>query len=220
MSWTDILYPENERKREEVYRLSQQFLEGLRSAFRVTNRLLKALNARMGCSLEPLELDEKATVKDNCRALVDCIRRVQREVEPVERALRERLEPAVYERLLCTTTPISEKIRTLETSSKATLEVLQGKACLMLTACIMDGRILTRMVAVLGKVGTCMLANVAVGLIGLGVDVLISAILGAVEKRNLDLVLQEYRALIEDFRPANEKYQDDLTYVVYKIEQD
>jgi len=47
---------------------------------------------------------------------------------------------------------------------------------------------------------------------------IISGILGAIERGELERALEEYDEALEEFRPVSEKYQDSITYIRIRLE--
>ncbi|XP_006629387.1 single-pass membrane and coiled-coil domain-containing protein 3 [Lepisosteus oculatus] len=210
MSWSDTFFPANPRRREEVVRLSRELLTLMEGNFRATSWLAGLLNQELKISV-----DQHKSVKENCEALIAAIAGIQSEVARIDERLRDKLEPALYRRLHNLTVPISERVKVASKVFSSAFGILRtGAAAVPL---ISKGAVLSRMVASLGRIGSSVVSTVALGVLGLGVDMLVSAILGAVERDNLERVIQEYREALADFRPASEQYQANITDVIATV---
>ncbi|XP_052441443.1 single-pass membrane and coiled-coil domain-containing protein 3-like [Carassius gibelio] len=188
MSWSDTFYPANPERREMLIRKNQELQNLMKNNFRATNQLIETLNKHLHLSFSPIDLNEKATVQENCDKIIGCIHEIQAEVEKIDRKLKEKLDPKLYEKLKDMNLSVHDLTQVVEHISK-----------------------------VLGIVGMAS-SILVVGLLFFGVDLIFQAIQGSIERDQLEKSLKEYDDALEEFRPASEKYQDSITYVRVRIE--
>ncbi|XP_048050372.1 single-pass membrane and coiled-coil domain-containing protein 3-like [Megalobrama amblycephala] len=182
MGWSDLFYPDNPKRREELIRKSQEFQDLMKSNFRATNQLIDVMNEHLNCSFQHIKLNEEASLQENCKVMIECMRKIQAVVEKIDKVLKEKLEPTLYEKLL--------SLSLLPEDLKMVSKVVEG--------------------------GT--LASLGLAVVFLGIDMIVEAILGSIERDNLEKALKEYDEALKEFEPASEKYQDIITYVRIKIE--
>ncbi len=99
MSLSDLLYPRNPERRENVIRKSQELIDLMKDNFDVTNDLTEIVNKHLYSSFSPITLDEKATVKQNCDVMIERVNQIQAKVEEVDEELKKKLDPNLYESL-------------------------------------------------------------------------------------------------------------------------
>ncbi|KAK2910795.1 hypothetical protein Q8A67_002928 [Cirrhinus molitorella] len=99
MSLSDVLFHGNPERREKIIRKSQELIELMKSNFEATNSLTEIVNQHLGSSFRPITLNEKATVKENCDVMIKHVNQIQAKVEQVDKELKEKLDPTLYERL-------------------------------------------------------------------------------------------------------------------------
>ena len=78
---------------------------------------------------------------------------------------------------------------------------------------ISSGAILTGIVESIGMFAACSLAGVCVVLIGIGVDMIFSAITGAIERSKLENCISELQTVLDAFEPATREY----TATIYEV---
>ncbi|XP_041087640.1 single-pass membrane and coiled-coil domain-containing protein 3-like [Polyodon spathula] len=216
MSWSDMFFPDNPRRREEVVRLSQELLCLMENNFQVTNRLSELLNQEIKTtSLGKISVDKHKSIRENCEVLIGTIRSIQDEVAKMDVKLRERLEPALYQKLHNLTIPISDRINIAGRVLRSAFGILTSSTAVI--ELINKAATLGRIVISLGRMSTCVVATVTAGVLGLGIDMIASAILGVIERGNLERVIQEYKEGLEDFKPASQQYQDNITDVLATV---
>nr|XP_014425853.1 single-pass membrane and coiled-coil domain-containing protein 3-like [Pelodiscus sinensis] len=113
MSWSDIFYPDNPRRRERVARLHQELVNCMELNFDATNDLIGALNTHCQCKLHPIHIQEKGTLQDNCNVLLAAIKAVQGELQDIDEQLKRKLEPHLYRKLHDFQEPESKKMQIL-----------------------------------------------------------------------------------------------------------
>ncbi|XP_073694056.1 single-pass membrane and coiled-coil domain-containing protein 3-like [Garra rufa] len=217
MSWNDIFYPGNPERREKLIRKNQELLNLMENNFRATNQLAETLKKHLGWSFSPITLDEKATLKENCDVIIECIHEIQAEVEKIDMQLKEKLEPTLYEKLghKNLSVPDYQKVKKALHGVCACGGVASGFVVGWL---IYNGTILANIASTLVKVAASGAALVALGVVFLGIDMIIGAIVGSIERDKLEKALKEYDEALKEFKPASLKYQDSITEVRIRIE--
>ncbi len=219
MSWSDFFYPGNPEKRERLIRKSQEIRELMKNNFRATNQLIGTLNKYLGLSFSPITLNEEATVKENCDVIIERIREIQAEVEKIDEKLKEKLEPTLYEKLKNRSLSVPE-FQQIVPVVHVLCDVagIAFPAIKLISWLIKNRHILTDMSQVFVYIGEAFVGAFVCRLLFTGIDIIIQAILGSLEQDALEKALEEYDRALEEFRPASEKYQDQITYVRISLE--
>uniref|UniRef100_A0A673JBS8 Single-pass membrane protein with coiled-coil domains 3 n=1 Tax=Sinocyclocheilus rhinocerous TaxID=307959 RepID=A0A673JBS8_9TELE len=215
MSWSVIFYPGNPERRERLIRKSQELRELMKNNFRATNQLIEALKEHLGLSFRPVALNEKTTVKENCDVIIERIREIQAKVEKIDQQMKAKLEPTLYEKLKNMSLSVHD-YQLFSGVVSAVCGVAGTAAVVAVGWLIKNGKILTNMRSTFGLIGTGIMAAVVVGVLFMGIDMIIGAILGGIERDQLERALEEYDRALEEFRPASEIYQDSITYIKRK----
>ncbi|XP_051539545.1 single-pass membrane and coiled-coil domain-containing protein 3-like isoform X2 [Myxocyprinus asiaticus] len=218
MSWSDIFYPENPERREQLIRKNQELKELMKNNFRATNQLIEVLNKHLCLSFSPIYLNEKATVKQNCDVMIECIHKIQAEVGRIDKELKKNLEPTLYEKLRNNKSLSTTDLKLVGNVISAVCGIAAVTSTFVVGWLIMNGMILARITAIFTTIGTGLLASCVLGVIFMGVDMIVSAILGSIERDQLKKALKEYDEVLDEFRPASERYQDSITYVRIRLE--
>ncbi len=196
---------------------SQEIQDLMRSNFYATNQLIDVMNKYLCCSFEHISLKEDDTLQANCDVMIGCMHKIQAVVERIDKELKEKLEPTLYEKLR----NLSISPTDFKAVSKA-VEAVCGIASVGFTVLvgylINNGIILASITSTYALIGAGALASVGLAVVFLGIDMIVEAILGSIERDQLKAALEEYDKALEDFRPASEKYQHGITYVQIKIE--
>lgn len=217
MSWSDIFYPGNPERREMLIRKNQELQNLMKNNFRATNQLIETLNKHLHLSFSLIALNEKATVQENCDIIIGCIHEIQAEVEKIDRKLKEKLDPKLYEKLKDMNLSVHDLTQVAGHISIA-LGIVGLASSIVVGWLIMSGRILTNIRLTFARIATGFAAGVVLGVVFIGVDMIVQAIQGSIERDQLEKSLKEYDDALEEFRPASEKYQDSITYVRVRIE--
>lgn len=217
MSFSDLLYPDNPKRREKVIQLQQEIYSLMSNNFRATNRLINTINDHLHLDFPIISIQEKGTVQENCNILINSMRNIQKEVEKIDEKLKEKLEPEAYKKLHDLNLPHEQKKALLRLVAPI-IGSISTVAGIVLITLIVKGVILTGMVVAIGTVATCGIAGLALAVVFIGVDLIASAIMGAVERDELEHEISEYEKALDTFRPASLKYQDDIFYAIIKIE--
>ncbi|XP_059361682.1 single-pass membrane and coiled-coil domain-containing protein 3-like [Carassius carassius] len=217
MSWRDIFYPGNPERREMLIRKNQELQDLMKNNFRATNKLIETLKKHLQLSFSPIALNEKATVQENCDIIIGCIHEIQAEVEKIGKKLKEKLDPTLYEKLKDMNLSVHDLTQVARHVSIA-LGTVGMASSLVVSWLITSGRILTNLKLTFVRIATGLAAGVALGVVFMGVDMIVQAILGSIERDQLEKSLKEYDEALEQFGLASEKYQDSITYVRVRIE--
>ncbi|XP_055073969.2 single-pass membrane and coiled-coil domain-containing protein 3-like [Misgurnus anguillicaudatus] len=218
MNLADFFYPENPKMRETLIRRSQEIAELMKNNFRVTNQLIDVLQKYLGLHFSPITLNERATVKANCDVFIQRIREIQSQLEKIDKELMKMLEPDLYEKLKRKDLSIPERANV----SGILREIQFGVAFSAISLVVGS---LFQMIPTLASIaGTCLviatglLAGVVFGVLLMGINMIIQAILASYERDRLKQALKEYEDALKDFRPASEKYQDSIIEVKLTIQ--
>ncbi|XP_056591459.1 single-pass membrane and coiled-coil domain-containing protein 3-like isoform X1 [Triplophysa dalaica] len=216
MSWSDIFYPGNPQRREDLIRRSQDLRNLMESNFRATNRLIDVLNEHLGYSFSKITLDEKADVKHNCDTIIGCMREIQAAVEKIDKKLKDKLEPHLYEKLKKFDL---KSLSAFDHSNIASIVLgVTGAGTTAVVCSLMKcGTILENIVLKHGLLKSSIVAGVVIGVVFLGIDMIIGAIMGSYERNQLEDALKEYDRVLKEFKPASEKYQDSIFEVMAEI---
>ncbi|ROJ30482.1 Single-pass membrane and coiled-coil domain-containing protein 3 [Anabarilius grahami] len=218
--WSDIFYPDNPKRREELLRKSQEFQDLMKSNFRATNQLTDVMNEHLNCCFQHIALNESASLKENCDVMIECIHKIQAVVEKIDKELKEKLDPTLYEKLKVLNLSLPpEELKGLSKAIAAVCGVEGIQATAVISILINTGDILENLVSQIGKFGAGTFACVGLAVVFMGIDMIVEAILGSVERDKLEKALKEYDEALKEFEPASEKYQDNITYVRMKIEE-
>ncbi|KAM6214561.1 single-pass membrane and coiled-coil domain-containing protein 3 [Rhynchocyon petersi] len=217
MAEPDFIYPDNPRRRQEVNRLHQQLLDCLSDSFHATNKLIGVLNAHLGCKLTSIGMKRDGTIKENCDVIILTMTKIQKELQKIDEALKDKLEPTLYRKLQDIKERETEKIAIVQ----KVISVILGDATSMtsavavkLIASNVTSGIINKLVKVLAQIGASLLGNITVAVISLGIDMIIRAILGAVEKTQLQAAIRSYETHLVEFKSASEKYLHAITEVI------
>lgn len=217
MSWSDVFFPDNPAKREEVIRRNQELRELMKNNFRATNQLIEILDKHLGLSFSPIYLNNDATIKENCEVMIQRMHEIQAEVKKIEEKLKEKLEPDLYEKLK-TLSPSVKDLKQIQLILSGSLGALSLVSATVVCYLIKSGRILVNVISTCAKACAGAFFSLGLGVLFMGVDMMIQAILGAKDRDQLEQALEEYKKALDEFRPASEKFQDNITYVKIKIE--
>uniref|UniRef100_A0A673KZ79 Single-pass membrane protein with coiled-coil domains 3 n=1 Tax=Sinocyclocheilus rhinocerous TaxID=307959 RepID=A0A673KZ79_9TELE len=212
MSLGDVLFPGNPERREKVIRRSQELIELMKSNFRATNSLTEIVNKHLHSSFSPITLNEKATVKENCDVMIKRVNQIQAKVEEVDEELKKKLEPTVYESLQKMSLQDFKKLSAVV--KVAIKSVCQIAAAVIVKYLMKNIRILTNITCTCAKVAVGTFASIVLGVL---IDVIISAIVGHIERAKLESALAEYEEALKTFRPASKEYEMAIYEVMFML---
>ena len=220
MSWGDIFYPGNPGRRDEVVRLSTKLHTLMEFNFEATNDLIDLLNkdVKPSSTITKIYVDNTGTVKANCQTLLNKMDEVMRVVETVDQDLAKKLEPEAYRKLKTPEMKFSERIALAKKAVSAGLSVTATVAGVVLVGAIKSGLILTKIVAAIGVIKSCAVATLVLGVLTLGIDMIASAIIGAIERNKLEAAIDELETAVNTFDPASKEYTKTVTRVEVTLE--
>ena len=220
MSWSDIFYPGNPGRREAVVRLSTKLHTLMEFNFEATNDLIDLLNkdVKPSRTITKIDVDNTATVKANCQTLLDKMDEIMRVVETVNQEWAKQLEPEAYRKLKAPDMKFSERIALAKKSVSAGLGVAASVAGIVLVGAIKSGLILTKIVTAIGVLKTCAAASLVLGVLVLGIDMIASAIIGAIERDKLEDAIDELETAVETFDKPSKEYTKTITRVEIYLE--
>lgn len=202
-------------------RLHQQLLDCLSDSFQVTNKFTGVLNTHLGCRLAFIEMKSEGTIKENCDIIIQAMTKIQKELQKVDQALKDKLEPTLYRKLQDVKEREAEKIAIVQ----KVISVILGEAtsaasavAVKLVGSSVTPGIINKLVSVLAHIGTSLLGSIGVAVLSLGIDMIIQAILGAVERTQLQAAIKSYEKHLEEFKAASEKYHHAITEVTTAVQ--
>uniref|UniRef100_A0A8P0TMZ8 Single-pass membrane protein with coiled-coil domains 3 n=1 Tax=Canis lupus familiaris TaxID=9615 RepID=A0A8P0TMZ8_CANLF len=213
MAQSDFLYPENPWRSQEVNCLHQdphqQLLDCLSDSFHATNKLIGVLNI-------------DGTIKENSDIIIQAMMKIQKELQKVDEALKDKLEPTLYRKLQDIKGRETEKIAIIQ----KVISVILGEAtsaasavAVKLVGSTVTTGIINKLITVLAQIGASLLGSIGVAVLRLGIDMIFCAILGAVEKTQLQAAIKSYEIHLVEFKSASEKYHHAITEVTNTVKQ-
>ena len=220
MSWGDIFYPGNPGRRDEVVRLSTKLHTLMEFNFDATNSLIDLLNkdVKPSSPISKVNVDNTASVETNCQTLLNKMDEVMRVVDKVDEDMAKKLEPEAYKQLKLPDMKFKDRIALAKKAVSAGLSVAATVAGVVLVGAIKGGIILTKIVAAIGVIKTCAVASLVLGVLTLGIDMIASAIIGAVERDKLEAAIDELETAVNTFDPASKEYTKTITRVEIYLE--
>ncbi|TFJ96199.1 Single-pass membrane and coiled-coil domain-containing protein 3 [Platysternon megacephalum] len=219
MALSDILYPDNPARRERMVRLHQEMINCIELNFDATNELIGALNTHCQCKLDPIKMNMKGTIRENCDIFLAAIKSIQDKLQAIDERLKRELEPVLYQKLHDfeeTDTTKMQILRNVVTGVSGFTGVVAIGIFIKLASPVVS-RVLSQMSTLLVKISTSVIGAVAGMFLGVGVDLILSAILGAVERDQLEAKIRELNALVSEFKPASQKYYKTIIKISCKL---
>nr|XP_055062058.1 single-pass membrane and coiled-coil domain-containing protein 3-like [Misgurnus anguillicaudatus] len=207
MSWSEVFYPGNSERREQLIRKSQQFTDLMEGNFDATNDLIEVLNKYLGFSFSPVTLNEKGTLKQNCDVLIQHIHEIQAQIQTFDKELKEKLDPVAYEKLKKMDLILPEQAKIVEDTVG-----VGGSVVVVVVGWLLKSRfVLESVVSQIRYIGSTTIGSVVLGVVFLGIDMIAGAIMGSIERDQLEKALKEYDSALDEFKPASKKYQYRVT---------
>ncbi|NXY84208.1 SMCO3 protein, partial [Alcedo cyanopectus] len=222
MALSDLLYPDNPKRRQELIDLHQELLNCMSTNFRATNELAEVLNEHLGCTITHIQMRESSTVKENCDIIIQAMSEIQHQVQKIDSDMKEKLEPVLYQKLYDIKEPELEKIAIAQrifsivlgeatsTASMVAMKLL-GSSLIALTV--------GKLISLLAQIGASVLGGISITILGLGIEMILHAILGAVERNQLLTAVRSYEMHLAEFKAASEKYQCAIREVTSLVRQ-
>nr|XP_016849216.1 PREDICTED: single-pass membrane and coiled-coil domain-containing protein 3 [Anolis carolinensis] len=209
MKLSDLLYPSNPKRRQDVIDLHQELLDLMKLNFKVTNELIRTMKEHLGAKITNITMKENGTIKENCDIIIQAMKSIQQEVQKLDKEIKERLEPGMYQKLYDIKQPELEKIAIAYRILSAILGEASASAGTVGIKLICSNIVIVtvnKLVALLAQIGISVLGGIAITVFALGIDVILHAILGAVERDQLLASIQSYEEHLTEFREASETY--------------
>ncbi|XP_024076094.1 single-pass membrane and coiled-coil domain-containing protein 3-like [Terrapene carolina triunguis] len=185
MSWSDILYPDNQARWEKVVRLHHQLIDCVELNFDATKELIEVLNTHCQCELHPIKMNRNGTVWENCDVFLAAMKSIQDTLQAIDGRLKSELEPVLYRKLHDSQETDAKKMQILCSVATA-VSVLAGTLATGIFVKLVLSKVVTRVLSqimmIVVKVGASMIGAMAGVLLGGGVDLILSAILGTRER--------------------------------------
>ncbi|XP_067249279.1 single-pass membrane and coiled-coil domain-containing protein 3-like [Chanodichthys erythropterus] len=138
------------------------------------------MNEHLRCSFQHIALNENATLRENCNVMTECMQKIQEVVEKIQKELRKKLDPTLYEKLLSQSLSPDEL-----TSISKCIEGVCGFATAASTALVAllieNGVILAEITSKIVKIAAGTFACVGLAVVFLGIDMIVEAIAGSIE---------------------------------------
>jgi len=190
----------------------------MKDNFAATNELITFLNKNCGTAMgEPiasLTLDLTDSVSNNCKRMITKITEVQAVITKYDAALAAKLDPELYKKLSTPDLSFMDTFKTAKVSISIIIAAGASIAGVVMINAIKTGALLVTMVTKVGVIATSCVASLALGVLAMGVDMIASAILGAVERSKLNDAIDSLQSAQNDFEPATRLY----TKTIYKTE--
>ncbi|XP_053107387.1 single-pass membrane and coiled-coil domain-containing protein 3 [Hemicordylus capensis] len=216
MNLSDLLYPNNPKRRQDVIALHQELLDCMQLNFKATNELIGTLNTHLGTRITHIKIKENGTVRENCDIIIRAMKEIQQEVWKFDKQMEEKLEPVLYHKLYDIKQPELEKIAIANRILSLILGEATATASIVAVKLICSNIVtvtVSKLVALLAHIGVSVLGGIGISILGLGFDTILHAILGAVERHNLLVSIQSYEQHLAEFKDASETYQCAITEV-------
>ncbi|XP_006125946.2 single-pass membrane and coiled-coil domain-containing protein 3 [Pelodiscus sinensis] len=220
MALSDLLYPDNPKRRQEVIRLHQELLDCMLVNFHATDELIALLNTHLGCTISQIKMEKGGTIKENCDIMIRAMSEVQQEVWKIDKEMKEILEPMLYHKLYDIKEPEMEKIAIAHKVFSVVLGEATSIAGMVAVKLISSNIIIVavnKLAALLAQIGASVLGGIGITILGLGIDMILQAILGAVERDQLLASVKSYEEHLAEFKMASEKYQQAITEVTSMV---
>ena len=220
MSFADLLFPGNPGRRVQVTALSTKIKTYMELNFDATNALIDLLNKHVTPSpnLGHINVNQGDTIKENAQALINMMDKIQKIVDDYDQTLADTLDPELYRKLSDPDLSFQQVIANAKHAITITLGIIATVASIAIIVAIRNGKFLVTLATKITKVGASALAGVLLGVLALGVDVILSAILGRVEKDKLNDAIDDLQKTLDDFEPASREYNRTITRVEIYME--
>ncbi|NXF08005.1 SMCO3 protein, partial [Smithornis capensis] len=222
MALSDLLYPDNPKRKQELIHLHQELLDCMSANFHATNELVGVLNDHLGCTITHIQMRERSTVKENCEIIIQVMNEIQHQVQKIDSDMKEKLEPVLYQKLYDIKEPELEKIAI----AQKVFSIILGEATStagMVAIKLLGSNFLTltvsKLISLLAQIGASVLGGISITIIGLGIEMILHAILGAVERNQLLTAVRSYEKHLTEFKAASEKYQHAIHEVTSLVRQ-
>ncbi|NXP79603.1 SMCO3 protein, partial [Ramphastos sulfuratus] len=222
MALSDLLYPDNPKRRQELIQLHQELLDCMSTNFRATNELAGVLNEHLGCTITHIQMRKSSTVKENCDIMIQAMSEIQHQVQKIDSDMKEKIEPVLYQKLYDIKEPELEKIAIAHKIFSIILgEVTStaGMVAMKLLGSNLVTLTVSKLISLLAQIGASVLGGISITILGLGIEMILHAILGAMERNQLLTAVRSYEEHLAEFKEASEKYQHAIREVTSLVRQ-
>jgi hypothetical protein len=219
MAFADLFFPGNPGRRTQLVTLSTQIKTYMETNFESTNDLIDLLNQNIDPSpnLQKIEVNQRDTIKENADVLINTMTKIQNVVDDYDKKLEKDLEPDLYRKLKDPNYSFKEFLTLRAGYSSlfvgffavATLAIFNGITAINLIGATLPKLIILR---------NCVVGGVVFAVLALGADAIISAILGAIERDKLNDAIDELQKVLDEFKPASQKYNRSILKVRVRME--
>ena len=173
--------------------------------FDATNNLIDLLNKHVTSTapLQHVHVHHNASVEKNADMFISRMDDIQDVIDNIDKKLAEELDPDLYKELNDPNLSFKQRIALAKKAVSATIVVVSSVAGVVLVGLIKTGRIVKGVVTAIGVIKTSAIASLALGVLALGIDMIASAIIGAVERDKLDKIFEELNSMIREFDPCS-----------------
>lgn len=220
---SDLFYPGNPAKREQVIAKMQRVYILMEENFKATDELITFLNEHISPSpnIAGITVDTEKTFGKNAQTLIDKMKEIQEQVDKIDKDLSTKLEPDVYKKITDNNTDFEAKLeffKTLKTSLEVTEMLLTTIGGYLVISTVVAS---ARFIAIITGASEILLASFAGVVAGLfvagaaiAIDSIISAIVGAVERSKLNDMIDELNGVLSKFEEPSEEYTKNIYEVL------
>ena len=214
MSFADLLYPGNSERREKCIRLSQEIYDAMSNNFKSTNDLIKIMRDKLGVKMSTITFDNEKTIEANATTLTSKIKEIQDSLDEGLRSYKTKIEPHCYEKLFNDALTITEKFKYIKMGAKG----FELAICVIITirGIYQTIDLVSKSLQAIGKIWV---GAMILGVLVLGADFIISAIVGAKERKQLKETEHELQLVVNDFVPASRAYTKEFNRLEFRLEE-
>ncbi|XP_069465770.1 single-pass membrane and coiled-coil domain-containing protein 3-like [Ambystoma mexicanum] len=204
MSFCDQLYPGNPRRRARAEQLYEQLRQHMLPNIVTANKVLRVLTSYLHRQLQMASMSRDPSLVENAVGLFSCLETFTHGMQRLDLRLKENLPANIYWKLGGSWAP-----RTAEALLKYSNV---SKALWLVTAVVIVVTVATVFRYTTDNIqqpwaGLLVLATIVVWTtmcvyIRYGIDLVISRLLGCMEKSRLESLIQQYERELEDMREA------------------
>jgi len=218
MSWTDIFYPDNPKRRAQVKQLTQSIVDDMKDNTEATNDLVDMLNKNCKTGMTKIQLNVNGTIGENAHLIINKLNEIKSYVAKTSQELAEKLEPAIYTKLVARDTSFEDRVKESEKALSSGNFKTSTVGGIVIVMVIQSGNLTDVIVGRLTGISQCPAAKAAFILMGIGIDMIVSAIVGADERKQLNEAIEKLQAAYDEFHPATQQYTKTIYYVEAKME--
>ena len=205
MSFTDLFFPDNPKRRKQVIVLSTKLRTYIEEAFFASNDVADLLNTYLTPipNLEHHYADDNASIEVNSAVLTAVLENIQAVLTNGDEQLKASVDPGVYAVLTSEEISFTQKIETAKTAIGSTVS---AEAAVGVLTAVRISKIALAAFAAYLKVQKLAVASIVLGVLAFGLDFIVSAILGAVEKAKLVEAIDELQEAVDVLEPATKDF--------------